>query len=132
MSERQAKRENVRTPIGRRKGKLNVKGKDPKFEYRIVNNVDDRIEEFKAAGWELVPNDGSHRVGDNRVANPNSLDSTVEISVGGGDKAKLMRIKKEWYDEDQMAKQRDLDQLEATIRNPNIEGSYGEIKVYKD
>ena len=129
MSERQAKRENKRTPINGRRGKLNVKGKDPAYEYRVVNNIDDRVEDFLAAGYELVKNDGTHKVGDKRVATPGSLDSNVEFSVGGGDKAILMRIKKEWYDEDQKAKQRGIDELESTIRNPNTEGIHGKVEI---
>lgn len=129
MDKRAPARENKRTPINGRRGKLNVKGKDPTYEYRVVNNVDDRVAEFLEAGYELVKNDGSHIIGDKRVATPGSLDSNMEISVGGGDKAVLMRIKKEWYDEDQAAKQAGIDELENTIRTPNIEGSYGKIEI---
>jgi len=132
MSESQSKRENKRTPIHGRRGKLNVRGKEDGFEYRIVNDIDDRIQEFLEAGYELVKNDGTHRVGDKRVATPNSLDSNVVLSVGGGDKAVLMRIKKEWYEEDQAAKQREVDDLENTIRNPDIEGKYGKVEITKD
>ncbi len=128
-NERTAKRENKRTPINGRRGKLNVKGKDPDFTYRVVNVVDDRVQEFIEAGYELVKDDGIHKVGDKRVATPNGLDSALEISVGGGSKAVLMRIKNEWYEEDQAAKQKAVDDIEQTIREPNIEGKFGKVEI---
>ena len=54
-----------RTPIGTR-NVLSVAGKEPGYEYRIINDTGDRVQEFIDAGYELVAND-SVRVGDKRV-----------------------------------------------------------------
>ena len=49
-----APRERVkRVPVGSR-NRLEVIGKSPDYVYRIVNDVDDRVELFKAAGYEVV------------------------------------------------------------------------------
>ena len=129
MSERQPQRDNKRTPITGRRNKLTVKGKDPNYEYRIVNTADGRPDDLAEAGYEIVKTDGKHTVGDKRVATPKGLGSDIEVSVGQGEKAVLMRQKKEWYDEDQKAKQKDIDAIEQTIRTPNIEGLFGEVKI---
>ena len=43
-----------RIPVGTR-NRLEVIGKSPDYVYRIVNDVDDRVERFKAAGYDVVP-----------------------------------------------------------------------------
>jgi hypothetical protein len=40
-----------------------------------------------------------------------------------------MKIPKEWYDEDQAAKAARIDEAERSIKKPDIDGSYGEIKI---
>lgn len=116
-----------RTPINGSRNILKVEGKDPNFEYRIVNDTGDRIEQFKEQGYETVV-DSSIRVGDRRVANPTSEGSPVQISVGGGQKAFLMRIKKEWYEEDQKIKQQYVNQTEAAIKK-DAESDFGNISI---
>ena len=100
-----------RTPIGQR-NKLAVKDQDPNYHYRVVNDVMDRVEQFKEQGYEVVP---ETKVGDKRVDNPTNLGSASGISVGNGVKAVVMRQRKDWYDEDQAAKQKTIDDLEATM-----------------
>ena len=91
-----------RTPIGTR-NILTVSGKKDGYHYRIVNDQGDRIQEFIDNGWELVPAN-EVRVGDKRINQAKPEGSNAQVSVGGGDKAFVMRIKQEWYDEDQAAK----------------------------
>ena len=62
-----------RTPVGTR-NILTVKGKDPNYVYRHVNDIDDRISMFQEAGYELVQ-DESVVVGDKRVNAASSLGS---------------------------------------------------------
>lgn len=119
-----------RTPIGTR-NILTVKGKDPNFEYRIVNDTDDRITQFQEAGYELVPNEAV-TVGDKRVNAPTSLSSNKQISVGQGTKAYLMRIRKEWYQEDQVAKLGQVAALEQATKEKALDGTYGELKISRD
>ena len=96
-----------RTPINGR-NILTVSGKDPNYVYRIVNDVGDRIEIFKERGWELVEAKDV-RIGDRRVEGAGALGSKAQASVDKtGTKAFLMRIKNEWYEEDQADKARSI------------------------
>jgi len=121
----------TRTPVGSR-NILTVKGKDPAYEYRIVNDVEDRITQFQDAGYEIVQSD-TVDVGDKRAASGSSIGSVKQLSVGQGTKAFVMRIKKEWYEEDQRAKQRQIAETESAIKEPSLNGSdYGAVKVSRD
>ena len=121
----------TRTPVGTR-NILTVKGKDPEYEYRIVNDVEDRITQFQEAGYEIVQSD-SVDVGDKRAASGTSVGSAKSLSVGQGTKAFVMRIKKEWYDEDQRAKQKQIAATESAIKEPSLNGSdYGNVKVSRE
>ena len=116
----------TRTPIGSR-NILSVKGKDPDFEYRFVNDTGDRIAQFQEAGYELV-DAATHRVGDSNINKTTPEGSKAQLSVGKGDKAFLMRIPKEYYEEDQRAKQAEVNRLEQSIKQ-NPGGDYGKISV---
>lgn len=118
-----------RASINGTRNVLNVSGKDPEFEYRIVNDTGDRIQQMQGIGYELVQ-DAGVTVGDRRVANPTKEGSPVKVSVGGGTQAYLMRIKKEWYNEDQEKKQAYVRETEkGIIREAKKNADYGDIKV---
>lgn len=101
-----------RTPVGTR-NRISVQDQDPNYVYRVVNDLDDRIPQLEANGWEHVT---GAKVGDNRVDNASSLGSKTMVSVGQGVKAAVMRIKREWYQEDQAAKQAQVDAMEQTMK----------------
>ncbi len=103
-----------RTPVGTR-NVLSLKGEDPNFVYRIVNDAGDRIAAFQDGGWEIV-DASTVRVGDKRVNNATPEGSKAQVSVGRGDKAFVMRIPKEMYVEDQQTKQTAIDELEKTMK----------------
>ena len=92
---------------------------------------------FEQAGYKIVTdkdydpaNPGAVRVGDPSIDRPAMMGSSVVEEVGGGKKAILMEIRKDWYDEDQRAKARGISQMEDQIkRRPNKDGFYGDIKV---
>jgi len=125
----------VRTPERRVKrnpvegrNRLAVKGKDPNYEYRIVNNTDDRVNDMLDQDWEIDLTEDI-RVGDGRIDDIGKLGKARLLSVGGGIKAVVMRKRKEWFDEDQVAKQDYVNRTEAAMRpNPN-DGTYGKIDV---
>jgi len=112
-----------RTPLVRR-NRLDVKNQEAGYKYRIVNDVDDRIELLQEQGYEIVPNAA---VGDKRVGQPKSLGSASSVSVGGGTQAIVMRQKLEWYEEDQRVKQGKLLELEQTMKQGA--GDYGKIEI---
>ncbi len=118
----------TRRPVGQR-NVLNVLGKDPNYHYRIVNDTGDRIAQFQDAGYEIVEA-AAVRVGDKRVNNATPEGSKAQVSVGMGDKAFVMRIAKELYEEDQEAKLNQVRQLEETIKRPS--GDYGKITITRN
>lgn len=118
-----------RTPINGTRNRLNIRGKEPGYQYRIVNDIDDRISTFQEMGYELVV-DNNVSVGDKRVATPTKEGSPVKISVGQGTKAYVMRQKQEYFDEDQKAKQTQVNELEDSMKQTaKKEGFYGDIRV---
>lgn len=114
-----------RTPVGKR-NVLTVLGKDPNYEYRIVNDTGDRIAAFEDAGY-VLEEAKAVRVGDKRVNNATPEGSKAQVSVGKGDKAFVMKIPKELYKEDQDAKLREVRRLEETIKQGS--GDYGKITI---
>jgi hypothetical protein len=52
-----------------------------------------------------------------------------QLSVGGGKKAYLMRIRKDWYDEDQVAKQKIVNDQEAATKKKALNGTYGTLTI---
>lgn len=115
-----------RTPITVR-NRLSVKDQDPAYHYRVVNDVDDRILQFKENGYEVVENT---KVGDKRVDNASSLGSASAISVGQGTKAVVMRIRKDWFEEDQAAKLAQVKAVEDTMKQDAKKASdYGSLDI---
>lgn len=134
LAQAPVKRERVkRTPVNTR-NILSVEGKEPGYVYRIVNDSGDRINTFKEAGYELV-DAKSVRIGDKRVNSVSAEGSNAQVSVGGGQKAFVMRIPKEWYDEDQAAKQARVNELEQTMKQQALaqnELRTGKISLTRD
>lgn len=121
-----------RSAINGTRNRLNVRGQEPGYVYRIVNDVDDRIETLKEIGYELVTDKGV-TVGDKRIANPTQEGSPIKVSVGNGVQAYVMRQKKEWYDEDQASKEAKNAELEQQMKREAKEaGFYGKLKISND
>lgn len=109
------------------RNRLSVPNQEAGYVYRIVNDQDDRIDQLKNLGYEIV---SDAKVGDNRVNNPSSIGSVATVSVGGGMRAVVMRQKQEWYQEDQLEKQVRVDQLESTMKQKAKEASnYGQLTI---
>lgn len=118
-----------RTPLGLR-NVLNAEKREG-FVRRYFNDVDDRIERAKAAGYTpvLVESDAS-----DPNMGPSQMGTVSAKSVGGGVRAVLMEIPEEFYQEDQAAKQARVDATETGLRPQNIKGSqyggnYGGVEV---
>lgn len=118
----------VRTPLGQR-NILTVRGKEPGYEYRFVNDIGDRVQEFLDNGWEVVKQEDV-RIGDKRLGTPSGAEGSVATAaVGRGTQAYLLRIREEWYKEDQEAKQDHVDRTEAATKEKALDGTYGELKI---
>jgi hypothetical protein len=115
-----------RAPLEGR-SRLKIRNPDPNYHYRIVNaNLDndpDRVERLQDIGYEVVPKDAVGQVQEKRVDDPSALGSAGQISVGQGTKAVVMRIPKDWFNDDQRAKQAEIDEQEASAHKRADYGS---------
>ena len=117
-----------RTPLANR-SVLGIKGKEPGYVYRIVNDTGDRVASFQEQGYEIVT-DSSITIGDRRVGRASQDGSPVQVSVGGGVEGFLMRIKKEYHDEDQAYKEQQLRELEQSMKKDAANTSdYGKLDI---
>lgn len=123
-----AQKTRKRTPINGR-NILSVSNKEAGYEYRFVNDVGDRVEIFKERGWELV-DAADVRIGDRRVDSATTLGSKAQASVDKvGTKAFLMRIKGEWYQEDQADKAKSIAEQELAMKQQAL--SNNELRAGK-
>lgn len=90
-----------RTPIHSR-NRLDFEQREG-FVRRVVNDVDGRLKMFEEAGYEQVmtPTAGAPL----EAGDASQLGSVVRKPVGGGVEGVLMEIPREWYEEDQAAKE---------------------------
>lgn len=123
-----ARAQTKRVPLHEQKSKTGVQWEDEEaakqFVSRWVNEKDqfgDRTLRFKAAGWEDVSRELVMYCGAEAVTHTDSGLSYLRKQVGLDPRgqplyARLMRIRKEWYDEDFIAKQRKIDEVEGQIK----------------
>lgn len=118
-----------RSSINGTRNRLNVNTKEPGYVYRIVNDIDNRVQDFMEMGYELVT-DSATTVGDKRVGTPTKEGTPIKVSVGQGVQAYLMRQKNEFFEEDKKAKATQIDELESSMkRKADNDGLVGKIKT---
>ena len=131
-----------RVPVGGMRDIMSVRFKEPGFHYRWVTDESEdgsRIWKYERGGWEFAPShssEGKLIVGDKAVYKATDKDEEMNrLSVGQGMFAFLMRIKEEWYNEDQALKEEALLETERGItgvaQDGDEDGQYGEIKLKK-
>ena len=121
----------TRKPLAQR-GPQTISGdKDPNFVYRFVNDTGSRISNFKQAGYELVTDD-ELTVGDSRVFDPSDLGSAKRVVSNDGTVSYLMRIKKEWHEEDAKAKADTIREQEAAMQKEASQGMYGKLDLSRN
>jgi len=110
--------------------KLALIGKDPNYEYRIVNDTPGRISMFKQSGWELVSNEEVD-TGNYRAEEASELGSLAYYIVDGGtgQKAYVMKIRKEWYDEFMQEHEQEVLATEESLRPNSNDGEYGSVRI---
>jgi hypothetical protein len=119
-----------RVPLHEQKRDILTAPQREGFVRRIVNDVGNRIERFQKAGWQVVE-DPDIFIGEG-VNNNQTLGTGARKGVGGGITGVLMELPKEIYDEDQAAKQRELDEKEREMRrslNSGAGGTYGSVDI---
>lgn len=133
-----------RTPFSASRKRLEVRFKDPDFRQKFhphwFNDQDGRIERAQDAGYEFVTPEEVVGVGDREVHSGNTdIGSKVSRAVGRTEsnheiRAYLMKLRREWYDEDQREKQKQNDLVDEAIRagkagGADIGNKYGEVKL---
>ena len=117
-----------RTPVGYR-NRFEVSNADPNRVYRIVNDVDGRLQEFDQAGYR-VEKTNNIKLGAARIEGSGSLGSEASIPVGGGIRGVLMSIEKEYYEEDQAAKvAAQKEKLAALNVLKDVKDQYGKVDL---
>ncbi len=116
-----------RVPVSGPRDILSVATQDPNYFYRWVNDTRGRVQRFLDGGYEVVVQD--LEVGQSTVDRGSNIGSAVTRQVGGGVTGILMRIPREYYNEDQAAKMEELDALEATMKQQAKEGRYGDFNI---
>lgn len=108
---------------------LTVKHKKEGMVYRWFNDVENRVEKAKRAGWEIVTNEDL-RIGERSVdESTHSGTGPISKKVGLGVVAYLMQIPQEYYEEDQASKQAEITEKEATMRSDALSERYGKLEI---
>lgn len=122
-STREESGRNTRVPLGVARSKLSVTGR-PGYVRRWINDYDGRLQNAEAGGYEFVMNDAVKQIGDADVDNENrDLGTRVSrvVDKSTGQKAYLMEIKEEFYQEDQRAKIAKVEEVDRRIRKGKLE-----------
>ena len=116
----------TRVPLMNR-GPQTISGiKDPDFVYRFVNDTGSRLHTMQRAGFEFVADD-EMVVGSSRVSDASDLGSRKSVISNDGTTSYLMRVKREFYEEDQAAKQAQIDEQEGAMKKQASQGMFGKI-----
>jgi len=120
----------LRIPIGGSRNVTAVNDTPDGYVDRWVNDQPGRIERLKQAGYENVQ---AADVGDSGVDDTHAQAGVVSRDMGQGVTAYLMRQRKDYFMEDQKAKQLKVDETEDTIRrdvkNKLNDGHYGGVTI---
>lgn len=122
----------ARVPVSGEIDILTVRGKEDGYMYRWVTDTGQRISIFKAAWWEFSPTDVV--VGTRQVTTEPDAEGRVKNIDNDGVSQYLMRIKEEYYNEDQQLKQDRLDEEESDMRrnlSNHEDGKYGAAEISK-
>lgn len=111
-----------RIPLGSHRQKL-VSDTRPGFIRRWINDKGARIQYAFQGGWNFVSRNKSTA---NTTDQGDAVSQIVGTKEGGGSMtAYLMEISREWYDADQAAKQKRVDEAESQINRGKDE--HGEV-----
>lgn len=136
-AESTGQRPSKRVPINGFRDKLSVEGCDPNYVYRWVLDSSEggqRIMQCSAASYEFVTSDQGVTVGQGSVYKSDNVGSIIRTPGGNGDFLYLMRIPKEFHDEDKMAKEKKINDIEdgmkrSTGKSVGADDLYGSVEI---
>lgn len=114
--------ERARRPMGIPRAKLAIPDM-PGYVGRVINDIPGRLAAAIEGGYEFVSREDAPNWGADEVTPGNSDPGTKVSRVVGTNpdgtplRGYLMRIRKEWYDEDQDAKMKRVDETADAIRH---------------
>lgn len=93
------------------------------YQRRWINDTGNRLREAQEGGWTFV-NDETALT----ASHTDTADTRVSViagrhEAGGVMHAYLMEIPQEWYDEDQAAKEQELDEIDEALRRGRVQGA---------
>jgi hypothetical protein len=114
--------ERIRSPFNGTKAKLTVNKQIPGYHLHIFNDEPGRIQTALSGGWEFVNPEEVGGVGERVTSVNTDLGDKVRYLVGADEKgdgayAYLLKIKEEWWEEDQAALQERNDLVDDAIRS---------------
>lgn len=118
----------VRVPINGLRDKLSIHGQEPGFHYCIVNDYN--VDTYVLGGYDFVTHDV--KIGDRSINSAAMEGGKASIPVGNGITGFIMRIPEEYYNEDRIAEQNDLEERESAMRqnlNSKEDGRYGKVEI---
>lgn len=130
VEQRETTRQSNRVPLGNYRRKLsiddNLKSRIEQDGYvlRWVNDQKSRIHDAQQAGYVFVTSDGLEKIGDNGDQNTDPGSRISQIvgtnEVGDPIRAYLMAIPRDFYEEDQQLKQKQVDEIDDAIKGGNV------------
>lgn len=116
-------RRRERVPLGVERLKLSAPP-IPGYVQRVINDTPGRIQDALNAGYEFVMKDGHQGMGEPDLNNKEAMGSAVSRIVGTHRDGSpmtgyLMKLKKEWYEEDQKKKAMKTNEREAALKRGN-------------
>ncbi|MDE2097564.1 MAG: hypothetical protein KGL39_09985 [Patescibacteria group bacterium] len=123
----------IRASFGMARAKLDIPYSIPGYHLHWINDTPGRIAYAESVGYAFVTQD-EVRLTERTLSG--SLGTNVSRLVGKQEdgvtpmQAYLMKIRQDWYDEDQRALQGKIDKVDDAIRGGNIEGHVGEHGRY--
>jgi len=118
-----------RVPVSGRRDVMTVTGKDEAYVYRWVNDSQGRIDQFLQGGYEHVAE--KMKVGQNSIDSSSDVSSMTTKSSGDMTQY-LMRIKREFYEEDRADAAQSVNETEADMKrtlNSGNDGTYGNVDI---
>lgn len=123
-----------RVPMGTPELKMSVPQaeQDKDHVYRWFNDKPGRLQRAQNAGYEFVE-DPTIQVGEGSESKQSNQDARVSMLAGKDERggplyAYLMRIKREWYEDDQDVKQAAIDEIDEAIQEGRLNEEAGEAR----
>lgn len=119
-------------------GKLKINGTIPGYHLHIMNDDRNRLQDAQDNGYEFVNPKEIEDVSENVTSRNGDIgDSRVRFLVGTQENGQpmygyLMKIRREWFEEDQLELQKRNDQIDAAIRANKITGENPAFYIPKE